>query len=332
MSHDDSAPSEDYLWDGRAPVDPFIERLEAVARSQAFDPSKHAWSPTAPKRRPWRVVAVVGGLTTMAAAVLLGWLVFPGGPSSEDCRHAFRLDGSAQKCRALAPDDWLEVSGRDAVSLDVGELGVITAAPGSRLRVREASSQLRHLELERGRVEAVVTAPPRLFQVSTPAGVAVDLGCAYSLDVDAEGRTVLSVTAGEVIFDGAEQPVVVPAGMQTEVRPGQAPTVPLRTDAETELVALVRALDEGETPAPDLLTAGLARAAGGDEVSLWYLRDRSQGEARQAVTRRLLEMAPPPSDVARSRLLRAQPDPAAEARWRDSLGLSVEAGDPGHDG
>ena len=51
---------------------------------------------------------------------------------------------------------------------------------------------------------ARVVAPPRVLVVETPAADAVDLGCAYALEVEADGSTRLSVTSGQVALEAGE--------------------------------------------------------------------------------------------------------------------------------
>ena len=50
------------------------------------------------------------------------------------------------------------------------------------------------LALERGRIYATILAPPQKFFVETPSALAVDLGCAYSLEVIDTGETILFVS------------------------------------------------------------------------------------------------------------------------------------------
>ncbi len=60
----------------------------------------------------------------------------------------------------------------------------------------------REVELQRGllRTSRLPRAPPRQFVVDTPAR-AVDLGCQYTITVDASGDGLLRVSLGWVAFE-----------------------------------------------------------------------------------------------------------------------------------
>ena len=72
----------------------------------------------------------------------------------------------------------------------------------------------------------MIWAPPRLFFVDTPAGVAADLGCAYTLEVDDHGDGLLHVTSGWVALQLKDRESMVPAGASCATRPGVGPGTP----------------------------------------------------------------------------------------------------------
>ena len=69
----------------------------------------------------------------------------------------------------------------------VGDVGRVDVEPNSRVRLIESRAGEHRMALDRGRIRAQIWAPPRYFFVNTPSAVAVDLGCAYTLDVDIAG-------------------------------------------------------------------------------------------------------------------------------------------------
>src|SRR5438876_1202274 len=83
----------------------------------------------------------------------------------------------------------------------------------------------------RGRMSARISAPPKLFFVNTPSAVAEDLGCAYTLEVDDAGNSLLRVTLGWVALQLKDRESLVPAGAACATRPGIGPGTPYFEDA-----------------------------------------------------------------------------------------------------
>ena len=98
----------------------------------------------------------------------------------------------------LAVGGSLETDGKSRALLNVGQIGTVELEPNSRVRLIETHLTEHRLALDRGKIRAKISAPPRLFFVDTPSAQAIDLGCAYTLEVDNEGRGLLHVTAGWV--------------------------------------------------------------------------------------------------------------------------------------
>ena len=82
------------------------------------------------------------------------------------------------------------------------------------------------MALDRGTIHARIWAPPKLFFVDTQAAVAVDLGCAYTLQVDEKGDGLLRVTSGWVGLEREGRDTYIPEGAvcatRSEHRPGHA--------------------------------------------------------------------------------------------------------------
>jgi hypothetical protein len=158
------------------------------------------------------------------------------------------------------------------------------------------------LALDVGEIYARVTAPPRLFFVETPAGVAIDLGCAYTLKVDALGNGFLEVTAGAVEFEWAGRRAIVPLTFRTEIRPGFGPGVPVVNDASDAFRRALAGFEfEGDQAA---LARVLTLARADDAISLWHLLARTDGAPRVAVYERLVGLVPLPDGVERDAVLR----------------------------
>src|SRR2546423_3472384 len=96
----------------------------------------------------------------------------------------------------LGLGQWLETDASSRAQIDVATIGNVEIDPNSRVRLLQTNSSEHRLELARGRLSAHISAPPKLFFVNTPSGVAEDLGCAYTLEVDNDGNSILHVTLG----------------------------------------------------------------------------------------------------------------------------------------
>lgn len=215
----------------------------------------------------------------------------------------------------LAEGEWLETNDSSRAKINVGEIGEVEVAPNSRVRLVEASRAEHRLALERGRLRATIWAPPRLFFVETPSAVAVDYGCAYTLEVDGRGASTLEVTAGWVALELGGRASMVPAGAACQTRPGTGPGTPYFADAPPAFRdALMRFdFENGGDAALDTL---LAAARPADTLSLWHLLSRADGARRARVYDRMAELVPPPRGVTREGI-EERLDPHMLELWRD---------------
>ena len=157
-------------------------------------------------------------------------------------------------------------------------------------------------------MSAKIWAPPRLFFVDTPSAVAADLGCAYTLEVDDAGASLLHVTAGWVALQLRDRESIVPAGAACATRPGIGPGTPYFEDASTLFKTALTKLDFepsdtewSKIPALDLV---LTESRPRDTLTLWHLLYRVEGADRIRVYERMASLAPPPKDVTREGVLR----------------------------
>ncbi|HEV2705396.1 MAG TPA: zf-HC2 domain-containing protein [Pyrinomonadaceae bacterium] len=216
----------------------------------------------------------------------------------------------------LAVGEWLETDAASRAEVKVANIGAVEIDPGTRVRLLETRLTEHRLELERGRISARIWAPPRLFFVNTPSAVAADLGCAYTLEVDDAGRSLLRVTSGWVALELKDRESVVPAGAACATEPGTGPGTPFFEDAsESFLDALARF--DFERGAGDALNVVLADARPRDTLTLWHMLPRVEGEERVRVYERLSALAPPPAGVTREGVL--QLDASMLESWKDNL-------------
>jgi hypothetical protein len=216
---------------------------------------------------------------------------------------------------ALRTGEWLETDDSSRAVILVGAIGHVEVKPGTRIRLVRASPTDHRLALDRGAIYAQVDAPPRLFFVETPAGTAVDLGCAYTLEVDSSGHGLIHVSGGYVEFDWSGRRSIVPLGFLAATRPGFGPGTPYAQDApealRRELAALDFAIGGGGA---EVVRRGLAAARAEDAVSVWHLLSRVDDALRPDVYDRLALLVPPPSGVTREAALRLD-RAALETYW-----------------
>ena len=170
--------------------------------------------------------------------------------------------------------------------------------------------------MERGTIQARILAKPRVFIVETPSATAVDLGCAYTLTVDAQGNGLLHVTSGWVEFTWHGRSTVVPRDAYAATRPGIGPGTAYTADAPAALRAALDAFDFAGG-GDQAVRAALSAARPTDAISLLDLLPRVSGPVRGAVYDRLANLAPPPSGLTREGVL--QLDQAMLNRWWDRV-------------
>lgn len=226
---------------------------------------------------------------------------------------------------ALRVGDWLETGPDDHLRLNVGRIGSADIGPDSRLRRESGAWNAHRLELLRGSVDVVITAPPRLFFVKTPTAMATDLGCAYRLEVAADGGSALHVTAGWVELARAGQRSLVPAGMSAAVGSDGVPGTPYVPAMDRAAREALKRLDRGAAlpgDVPTVLAALPARDAAVVTrqlygITLWHLIERVATDDRAVLIDALWRLAPPPPDVTREGM--AALDRQMLDDWRRSL-------------
>ncbi len=197
--------------------------------------------------------------------------------------------------------DLLECPDGTRAELTIADVGEIELDAGTRLRIVDCGREAHELYLERGTIRATIAAEPRLFRIGTPTGVAVDLGCSYSLMVDGCGGSTLRVLTGAVSFEHEGERTYVPAGASCEARPDGSLPTPLWDDAPEPLRACAA------SPEAPGLAAALASARDRDTLTLWHLLRHPAADVREAVYDRLATIEPPPAGVTREDCLSGDP-------------------------
>lgn len=222
----------------------------------------------------------------------------------------------------LGVGEWLETDGSSRAKIAVGTIGTVDIDENTRVRLLETAPTEHRLELARGKMSAVIWAPPRLFFVDTPSAVAADLGCAYTLEVDDHGVGKLRVTAGWVALELKDRESVVPAGAACETRPEVGPGTPYFEDASPVFRDALSRMDFQHDAAVtnDALTLLLNEARPRDTLTLWHLLARVTETDRPRVYEAIAKYVPPPEGVTREGVLRL--DRGMLERWKNELQAS----------
>jgi hypothetical protein len=321
--------SDEYLWDGSGAPDAKVERLEkllgrfrATAAAPEFQFSAAATSPMRTGSRwPgwWRAAAVfallLGGILLMRAVTgRAAWTIagLEGSP---------RIEGrAAERNETWKIGQWLETDAASRVRFRVDGLGEIEVGPNARLELLQASATQQQIQLVRGTIRAAVTSPPYVFLVRTPGAYAMDMGCAYTLQVTDAGVSILRVTVGWVDLQHGFRQSLVPAGAAAESRPGIGPGAPYFEDSSERFREALETVNfdvENPQARADALTILLAEARPRDAFTLLNLFRRVDAEDRGRLYDRLAVLLPPPVGVTRQNAV----DGDDMSAWWDKLGL-----------
>jgi len=327
----------DHLW---RELEPLLSRQQDEFRPRVY---------------AWRLKAAAAVLVLLSAWGV--WLIYSNRGDAiltVDGKPAWRvkrLDGTPtvgteriSNNGELAVGEWLETDGNSRAQIAVSSIGSVDIDENTRVRLLETQPTEHRLELARGKMSAHIWAPPRLFFVNTPSAVAADLGCAYTLEVDDQGSSLLRVTSGWVALELQNRESIVPAGAACETRPSLGPGTPYFEDCAAGFKDALKKVDfDPDAAARSLaLKAMLDQTRTRDTLTLWHLLTRLEGEDRARVYDKMAALFPPPAGVTREGVLalnqqmldayrdamettwmgiwKGVPKPLAEAYWKPRTG------------
>jgi hypothetical protein len=302
-----SAP--DHLW---RDLEPLLAKETSVRSRSGF--------PT------WRVQFAAAAAVLLIASIGGLWLYnnnrTPAIGTAKSAWQVKRLDGTPRigsegisNNGELGVGEWLETDGKSRAQIAVGSIGNVEIDENTRVRLLETHATEHRLELARGKMSARIWAPPRLFFVDTPSALAADLGCAYTLEVDDHGASLLHVTSGWVALELKDRESMVPAGAACETRPGIGPGTPYFEDSAPGFREALQKVDfDSDSNALGLL---LDQARPRDTLTLWHLLARVNGADRVRVYDKMAAFVPPPPGVTREGIL--QLDQQMLETWRHAL-------------
>jgi hypothetical protein len=328
--------NDDYLWDRSGPPDEEIAALERLLSPLGQQPQPvplrtDVLDALAVPRRSGPTVALyaLAAAATVALAIVplrARITALPGATSWS----VVEIEGAASIAShsvtgnsVLSPGQSLRTGAHGRVALELGPIGHIEIGPSTDVRLVPAATGRYRFLLERGTLAAMIWADPGQFFVETRSSLAIDLGCAYTLDVDARGEGLLRVTTGWVGFQMRDRQALIPAGAICRTRPGAGPGTPYFEDAASALRSAVDVLDSPDTADAAVRDAALDRALAAsrprDAFTLWHLLQRVEGSQRDRVYDRLVQLVPPPGGVTRDGVRAG--DRRMLELWWDRLGL-----------
>jgi hypothetical protein len=213
------------------------------------------------------------------------------------------------KAGRLRIGEWLVTDQASSARINIGAIGQVEIEPNSQVQLVQARATEHRLALQRGKLTATISAPPRLFFVNTPSATAVDLGCMYTLEVDEGGQGTLRVIVGWVAFEHHHVESFVPEEAMCITRPELGPGTPYFEDAAPALQAALARFDVEQASGEDrsaALEEVLREARERDGLTLWHLLSRTNTAERNRVFDRMAALIPPPSTVTREGILQGE--------------------------
>ncbi len=333
----EEAGMSDYLWDGTGAVDAEVARLESLLGGQRHRGAAPALAVRpqtiemeelgAPRAEPVVVNRFGRRLAAAAMVVLVGLAGYLARPSGGPTLSVTLVSGtprieSGRAGSSIALGQWLNTDAKSVAKIEIADIGHVTVRPNTKIMVsstgKDDEGNPRHvLNMRRGRIEAQISAPPRVFLVDMPSARAIDMGCEYSLDVSEDGSGLLRVTLGHVILEGHGRKADVPMlGGMCRTRTGFGPGTPYFDDATDALINALERFDFEGGGAADLSIV-LAEARERDALSLWHLLSRTRGSERERVFGRLAALKPLPDSISKEAILAL--DPQALSRWHEAM-------------
>jgi hypothetical protein len=323
--------NDDYLWNGSGTPDPEIQRLESLLAEFRYVERPLVLPGESPARsaKPRGLLLQMPWLPRLAAAAVilfaLGMGLFfslrpttvPGAASGWDVSDlegtpqiGSRTISGNQSATKLYVGQTLTTDSSSRASLSENDLGEIKIDPNSRVRLLQTDPNHKRIQLDVGTIHAAIWAPPGQFVVDTPSAIAVDLGCAYTLQVAADGSGTMRTTLGWVGFHLNGRDSFIPAGAMCFTRPKIGPGTPYFEDAPQALrdaLLLFDTTEESTDAHSKQLAIVLSQARPRDGLTLWHLLARATGPERAQVYDRFAALVPPPPGVTRDGILALDP-------------------------
>ena len=205
-------------------------------------------------------------------------------------------------------------------SVNVG-VGVVEFEVNARWRMLARSADLVKLRLEEGTMHASIGAfvKPGLFQVETPATTCVDLGCRYTLTVDVQGRSRVSVQTGRVAFSDRGREVYVPRGASCRATRERGAGTPVYDDAGAALKSAVVVFDAATGSRVEPARAVLAACERSDDaLTAWHVAMDGEGAVAEEGYGAMVRLVGEPEGVTKEATMRREA--GAIEGWKRKMG------------
>jgi FecR protein len=326
-----------YLWDRSGEPDPEIQHLESLLGKFQHDSPTPVFPEIVPERPgvfPWRLrlfPALATAAAGIAVVVAVAFWVYRTKPTATTVsgwdvsavqgtlRIGKKTISGKQGTSRLGIGQMLETESQSWASLQADDTGKIEVDPSTRLRLLNMGSGLKRIALDRGTIHAFIWAPPGQFVVDTPSAVTVDLGCAYTLQVDDSGAGMVRTSLGWVGFKLNGHESFIPAGAACSTRSKVGPGTPYFEDSSAEFRSALARFDFEDTTSQQRahdVTIILREARTRDALTLWHLLARVDEQQRMLVYDRLSQFVPPPAAVTKEGILRLD-QPMFDLWWND---------------
>lgn len=306
----------------RAALDEIRFGAELAGRLTQHDPPPEVWERVeaaieTPRIRTWRSMLTPAFASfTLVASIVAATVIYFGVIRNGGAGWKIEtLAGSTSAGAVLGIGETLETDENSRARIQVADIGNVEIGANSRIRLVDFKPGEYRLALERGRLSARILAPPRLFVVDTPSAVAVDLGCAYTLDVDENGDSYLHVTSGYVALERGGRDVIVPAGAMAVTKKGVGLGTPFADDASGEFRRILRKIDFENGGRADLKEL-IGNARKDDSITLWHLLRSVPKEDREAVLDALTGFVKLPRNTTRAGILELDKE-MLDALWNE---------------
>lgn len=271
-------------------------------------------------RSKW--IAIGAPAISILLAVIIGVLYFSRTPAtfwqvSVLTGHPAADNQALNDGGALQNGKWLKTDAFSEAVLKSEIIGNIKVAPESELKLSAVNNKEYRLYLKTGKISAKTWSPPDFFKIEIPAGEVIDLGSAFSIEVEADNSSEIQVSSGWVAFKTVNGKIILPPGMVCTLNKNGSPEIPYYVNASPEFKNALLKYEPGNKNKQTLKNI-LSNARKSDDISLWYLLKVSSPDEKKMIYDRLAEFVIPPDNVNFNGILNS--DVSMLMSWWEKLG------------
>lgn len=214
--------------------------------------------------------------------------------------------------------EWLETGNDNKAKIKVELIGELEIEPNSKVQLLNSEENEKRINLNKGKINATIWAPPKIFIVETPSATAIDLGCVYTLEVLEDSSTILEVISGWVALTDNGNDVIVPSGAVCKSIKNKGNGTPYYKDASELFINSLYKYDF-ENKSHELINIIISESREKDALSLWHLIFNSKQEDKELIVNRLIEIEPLPYGVTINGIMEGEREMLD--KWWEYLGF-----------